>query len=453
MRRRSFFSTFSGGLTSLAAMAALGCGGSVASGDTTDTNPIVTSDGGDESIVQTDSGLPPDDTAPVDTGFDDGIDHGAPSSVYPAFPPDLPQLVDNGGSTLRNPVIVTVTFTGDPESAKLEAFGDAIGGSAYWRATTAEYGIGPATSGASNHVRVPGTPPATMSQRDLRNFVASNAGVGGWPAPTAGTIYIVYTAPSTKVTTFGGADICSTGVAGYHSSTNVGGRSVSYAIVPACIGAGSRVDTASHELGEAATDPFQSSPGWVHFDEPHFAWTLWQQFYDENGDACEFYLDSFYKETESGFAYDVQRMWSNASAKAGHAPCVPAPSEAYFNTTPLGLEDVTIDLSSVGGPSSLRTKGYKVAVGETRTLALGLWSDAAHAPWSLRVGEGNPTLGPTKPAHVHVSIDRKTGENGEKAYVTVSVLSQGTYGSELIDVQSYVFGVRVHDMPIIISQR
>jgi len=35
----------------------------------------------------------------------------------------------------------------------------------------------------------------------------------------------------------------------------------------------------------------------------------------------------------------VQRSWSNASAAAGHAPCVPAPKDPNFNVAPLGGTD------------------------------------------------------------------------------------------------------------------
>src|SRR5579859_1221274 len=186
------------------------CGGSVSS-DTTqdqDTGPSVVLDSDGHESAGDDSGSPPDDSIVVTDAPVDGPDHGAPSDVYPAFPPDLPQLQFNGGPTLTSPVVVTVTFAGEPEADTLEAFGDAIGKSAFWSAAVGEYGIGPATSGPSNHVRIPGTPPSTMSQRDLRTFVATNATSGAWPAPTPDTVYMVYTSSSTTITTFGGAEIC-----------------------------------------------------------------------------------------------------------------------------------------------------------------------------------------------------------------------------------------------------
>ena len=67
----------------------------------------------------------------------------------------MPHVVDNGGATLSAPKIVTVTWNADPNQAAFEALGDGIGGSAYWSATTGEYGIGAATG---SHVRIATTP-------------------------------------------------------------------------------------------------------------------------------------------------------------------------------------------------------------------------------------------------------------------------------------------------------
>src|SRR5690242_14420979 len=60
---------------------------------------------------------PPVDTTPVTDTADAGpidaapvVDHGAPTDTYPAFTPEVGQLVDNKGDILKNPVIVTVTW-------------------------------------------------------------------------------------------------------------------------------------------------------------------------------------------------------------------------------------------------------------------------------------------------------------------------------------------------------
>ena len=49
-----------------------------------------------------------------------------------------------------------------------------------------------------------------------------------------------------------------------------------------------------------------------------------------------------------------------------------------------------------------------------------------------------------------VSIDTKKGENGQKAYVTVTVNSADTTKGEVVAIESYVFG-QAHYMPILIG--
>lgn len=456
MRRSSFRALL---LSSV--LAPVSCGGSVgASGDNggdPDTDPGSDAVVDDTGTPGDDTGAPGDDTGSgTDTAPGDGAPdpHGAPSDTYPAFPPDLPTLAYGGGTLLKSPVIVTITYDTDPSRAQFEDFGDTIGASKYWASVTAEYGIGAAVSGASNHAHISTAAPASVSDRDVRNMIAANAGTT-WPAVTANSIYVFYAHPSSIVASFGGRDLCKSGVGGYHSSTTVGGQRVSYAVLPQCAGgsgAFSVTSSASHELAEAVTDPFQSSPGYYGFDSPHLAWELWQQFNVENGDACEFYVDSFYTETESAFAYSVQRQWSNANAKAGKSPCAPEdPTQPYFNVSPLDIENIKVDLSGLGSSPSFATKGYHVGVGETKTFTVGLWSAAKRTAWSLKAVEGNPILGPVTPSNLTVSIDLKTGQNGQKAFVTVTVKSAPKEKYEFLSIESYVFGV-AHYLPVLITQ-
>ena len=103
---------------------------------------------------------------------------------YPAFAPNVPQVVNNGGPTLKNPRIVTVTWDGDVNRDAYEAFGDKIGSTSYWRDNTAEYGVGPATSGADNHVHIHDAI-TTISDQGIDDLVRANVTntASGWPAP------------------------------------------------------------------------------------------------------------------------------------------------------------------------------------------------------------------------------------------------------------------------------
>ncbi len=363
------------------------------------------------------------------------LDHGKPSTTYPAFKPDMPILQNNGGPVLTNPVIVTITWDTDPLQTQLETFGDTIGGSAYWTAVTKEYGVNAATSGPTKHVRVPVTAasplPTTFDETTVEDFIGNHAGSAssGWPAATTQTIYVLYVHPGTTLTRQG-QEICSRGVGGYHSSLNVNGIEVAYAILPRCNFHSNLLDTAtssaSHELGEAVTDPHpRGLSTYTGFDTNHVSWFLFNDYQPENGDACEFYNDSFFKDPALGFL--VQRQWSNAGSAGGHAPCAPARAGVYFNVTPTALEDVTADLSPAGR-GIVRTKGFRIKVGETKTFPVGLYSDAASGPWSIRVAEVfYSSLGLPRPPtnHLTVSIDKTSGVNGEIAYVTVTVNTAG----------------------------
>ena len=379
-------------------------------------------------------------------------DHGAVSTKYPAFAPAMGQLADNGGAVLKNPVIVTVTWAGDPKVAELEALGDMMGASAYWKATTSEYGTLGATSGEANHVHLPGAPPASISDQQLEAFVAANVTSGTFPTPATGEpIYVLQLQKATQLM-LSGKSACSQGVGGYHDSTKVGLKGVAYAVVPRCGNSFDSVTVAtSHELAEAATDPYpRSRPAWTGFREEDLAWEFFQQFQSENGDACEFYRDSDLRVGESDVGFTVQRQWSNASGKAGHDPCVPAfKGVNYFNVTPLGTEDLDVDLSAIGGGSAT-AKGYKIKVGASRQIPLGFYSDGPVSSWTIRAVAGGIASRDGSSSGVDLELDVAEGVNGNKAYLTVTVNTAGKTNSELITVVSSHAGTS-HYMPILIG--
>ena len=149
-------------------------------------------------------------------------------------------------------------------------------------------------------------------------------------------------------------------------------------------------------------------------------------------------------------AFTVQRQWSNKSAKAGHDPCVPAfKGVTYFNTTPLGLEDIAVDLSALGGGTGT-TKGYKVKVGATRQVPLGFYSDGAMGAWTIKAIAGGIAGGHGSSSGVDLTLDVTEGQNGNKAYLTVTVNTAGKTNTELITIVSQHAGTS-HYMPILIG--
>jgi hypothetical protein len=388
-----------------------------------------------------------------------GPDHGAVSTTYPGFTPDIGTLVNNGGDVLSHPVFVTVTWKGDENAAYYEDFGDKVGESAYWKTIVAEYGVGAGSSG--KHVQLDETVPAKLSDKDLDAFVADHVEhpPQGWPAPTAETIYILYLPSKTILDLKGNA--CDLGVGGYHTATKAGGRDIAYAIIPQCVDPMAPPDavplkdvstlSASHELAEASVDPYPATnPAWVGFDDNHLAWEFFQQFQSENGDACEFYQDSFFRNHDADLPFAVQRQWSNAAAVAGHNPCVPSAAGPYFNVTPLLAEDITIDLSALAGPmaKAITTKGVHIPVGSSKAIPLGFYSDAATDAWTIDAKEGGLEEVDTKT--VDLTLDMTKGQNGEKAYLTVKVLKASSTHTSLVSIVSSLNGT-TRFMPILIG--
>jgi hypothetical protein len=205
-RQGNALQTFGAGAITLALVAAYaGCGGSNTASlpegaGSPDSGAI---EGGSVS-TQGDGGK----TGPGNDGGTTGANDAAPdnysppSSTYPAFAVDVAQVIDNGGPVLSAPVVVTVTWSSDPNAATYDALGDAIGASAYWKAINSEYGVGPLTSGTANHVSITTAPPASFADSDLDTLVETNAGAS-WPASTTNTIYAVYLPPGTTLTSGG----------------------------------------------------------------------------------------------------------------------------------------------------------------------------------------------------------------------------------------------------------
>ena len=446
------------------------CGGSEASGP--NDNPADTgASGGDTGTVVVDSGTPdttPDDTTPppTDSGADVAdtapLDHGAPSTTYPAFVPAMGEIRNNGGSVLTAPVVVTITWPADDADVDAEeAFGDELGATKYWATIGADYGVGTISSGAPNHVRMTTAPPSTWADTEVDAWIADHAmnpGKDGFPAPTDQIVYTIYLPDSVSLT-YAGTDMCAQGIGGYHTSTSVRladgtDLDVAYAIIGNCGGGiSSKTATASHELIEASTDPHPGTDlAYYGFTQATAAWDVLMNFQSEVGDACENGGGNYFTDTEGAFSAAVQRMWSNSSGKAGHNPCVPTQSTVYYNTTPLALEPITVDLSTLGGESLVRAQGIKIKKGETKTFPIGFYSDGdTGGPWTVTLTEGTP-FKPTTPSRITMSIDKTSGQNGEKAWITVTVNTVDTTRMDLITVRSRVgTGKGSHSFPILIG--
>jgi hypothetical protein len=427
--------------------------------------------GGGEAPSPASAGEPPAAAAPrpPEAPSAPPEDHGAPSDTYPAFAPSVPQLQNKGGHVLTSPVAVTVAWNDSANAGVFEQLVDRLGATSYWRDVVSEYGVGPLTSGAANHVRLttpielptdPDQDPVLAIEELVRDSLTDTAS-SGWPEPTDQSVYILYFSGQVA------QQLCEEGMGGMHESVAVKGRQVAYAIAMECDGdpmmtaLESATVSVSHELAEASVDPYpDADPAWQGLDRDHLAWELFQQGQDENSDMCELYDDSYGPHAMPEISLFVQRSWSNASVVGGHDPCVPAPKRPYFNVTPLGADDdLVADFGDFDVPINPRSKGVRVRVGETRKIPIGFYSDGPTEPFLLQAFELDPFDpyadpmgggGSSAKDTLELSLDRDEGRNGEKAYLTVKVNGTSSIGVTLVVLQT-TLGDVTHFMPLLVG--
>jgi hypothetical protein len=347
-------------------------------------------------------GGPMTDGAGADAGAQDASDTDAGFREAPHAP--LPVVPNNGGPILAAPKLVTIVYAGFAESATMSAFGDWIVGSSWLMTVGHDYGVGPGSH--VTHVVLPGPAPAQVSDLDVQALLQSKLGDGTLPSAAgadaggdAGYLYMIFYPPSTQTGSFlDGPSTCTqqsatSFIGGYHWETESGAYHVPYAVIPTC-SSGSLVEgasdleaSASHELIEAATDPFPDSAiayGLTDLTDP------WVYTAGEVADLCEGLTTQ-----EAGFT--AQRVWSNSAAAAGASPCVPASSEPFYDVSP--------------SPSQTQV----VAAGGHVTFTLTGFSTTAAAPWALTLFPGPSSFTPT------TTLGASMINNGQTTTLTVTV--------------------------------
>jgi hypothetical protein len=347
---------------------------------------------------------------------DAGGDAAPPSTVFPAFAPTVPALVSAGGPVLSAPRVVTVTFDSDPDRAKIEQFSQALGSSSYWKAVTAEYGVGKVIVAPPVHISA--MPPRYVQDEAIKAWLKEQIGASGstWGQPDGATVYAVFYPPGVTIDLDG--YVSCDAFAGYHGELDVGGKQVPYAVIPRCEsfvtlhGLDVLTAAASHELVEVVTDPFPfSDPAFVGPDADHAIWGAFTG--GEAGDLCAFNDGAYY--TPSDLPFVVQRSWSNREALAGHDPCAPsAKGEVYFN----GVPQLTAKVDLAG----TQTLGVTIPVGGHDTIDVALYSDAPTSePWHIEAHDLSEMTG--GPPVLAFAFDRTTGQNGDVLKLRIDVLA------------------------------
>ncbi len=352
----------------------------------------------------------------------------APTNLGPF--PSQPTVQNAGGNVLAAPHIVPVFFANDATSqATIEMFlAQLAQDTAYWSAISSEYGVGALTVGAS--VVATETPPTTDS--GLQTIVTSHAGgTGGWPANTPNTIYAIFLPDGVTLTMQGGTSC--TDFDGYHSETQ---NHVVYALMPRCNSMtfpGLQVVTiaSSHEFLEASTDPHPfSTPAFNEVDDEHAIWGLAPG--GELGDMCETARGSFQPLVGS---FMVQRTWSNASAAAGHDPCVPVLATPYVEAATI-LPDITVQ--------GTVTPGISIPLNTSKTIEVDLYSDAPTDDWTVAAFDVATKLEMATTPELTFTFDKTTGHNGDKLQLTVTrVAAPQNFGLSELMLASQVNGVTI----------
>jgi hypothetical protein len=379
-----------------------------------------------------DAGVDVADAAVADVGTD--VDNGAPSTTYPAFQPDMPQVVNSGGPLLTTPKLVPLYFADDDTAftGKLTTFFTALPGSTYWTADVGEYGIGALTTTAPVQLTENGPGPTTDVA--IKTWLAARITDTTLPAPDASTVYMLVYPTGTSVQ-YGAMASC-TNFYGYHESFVYQAKNVAYAVMPRCTGfhkltgVDAITAVATHEIVETVTDPYasQNAAAYFHVDDAHFAFEIALGGGSEVGDLCAGYDASIYTPTDIGFA--VQRNWSNVAAKGYHDPCVPQPL-VYFNSVA-----VMPDTTTIGARTGV--KSVNIPVGASKTIEVDLFSEAdTKGPWTVQTYDA-ATLNGTGPATLDFSWDRTSGQNGEKLHLTIKALAQSPNGIEGFLIKSHL---------------
>jgi hypothetical protein len=366
----------------------------------------------------------------------------ASSDVYPAPHAPLPQAQSSGGPELVSPRLTSITFEGDPSAADLDSYLDALPGTQFWAATMGEYGIGLPTVAPPVHLQE--AAPVQISDDEIVAWLTDklDGTHDEFGVPDGNSLYILYYPAGTTVTLYG---LVSCGdYYAYHDSIVLGdGTEVAYAVVPHCdsadglTGLDVLTSSASHEITEAASDPFPiDHPSHDHTDSPSWDFTVG----GELGDLCQDQDSNYIKLDQT--PYVVQRTWSNVAAAANHDPCVPAPAGvAYFNSAPV--------LPTTIHPYGTEMPGILAHAGEKVTIELDLFSDGPTPGWSLSATEWFP--GSAQPA-LAFDFSAPTGNNGDKVQLTVTVLADNQYGFEYFYMSS-TRGEIVNVWPVVVSSQ
>jgi hypothetical protein len=346
-----------------------------------------------------------------DAGPDATADAGPDAGPFEvASHPAFPQVTNKGGPILAAPDIVTITFAGYAYQSDVQAFGDWVATSDWLATVGADYGVGKGVH--LKKVVLTELAPSAVTSDEIETLLGSKITDGTLPDPATdrNLLYVIYYPPTTSITLLQNgqaAGVSCQDFGGFHYEGRPTGVRFPYAVLPACDNSSSGLTTlqsievgASHEIIEAATDPYPATAPGFQFTDYSSAWVI---LGGEVGDLC--FTDDI---AEGNFL--AQRVWSNSAAAKGTSPCIPFAADVpYFN-------------------SAVSPDGFQaVAAGSSAVFQISGFSTAPTAPWML---SAFPFRGNFRP---DITLSQSELSNGQTATLTVAV-PLGTPANSFIEI-------------------
>ncbi len=334
------------------------------------------------------SGSGPDaSTGPDGSGF--------PTAAHTPYP----QAIPHGGKILPHLQLVTITYSDYKYGAMVQAFGDDIVQSTWYATVGAEYGVGAATH--ADKV-VLGTSPPSITNTAILALIQQKIGDKTLPQPMSEDnqyVYMIYI-PSTVAL---GADL--QGEYGHHGAAKFNGFDYAYAVIlDDDSGLGTTTSTAAHELVEAATDPYDPPIDGYYVDPP--LPDPWYLIAGEVADLCD--GESLIK---SG-TWTVQRIYSNAAAAAGEAPCIPHDPDGNWSS--VSADPAAMPTIPAGGSATFTLTGWSLGALPDWTLQsyTGDYSDLSESDMSPTFSAMTINNGGTVTLTLHAPANATSGELG-----------------------------------------
>lgn len=329
----------------------------------------------------------------------------------------LPRVEYQGGPFLRNPRIVTVTFTDDDAGLvdRLERFGDTITRTSWWRdvvdsyCVTPEDCIGQGTPGPHVHLEEP--LPAQVHDVEIAMLVTSQAQAGRFDVLDRNTLLLVYLPANVALSEATAGTYCDGGPRALHRALRLPAAIVPYAVIPRCGTEADLTATASHEIVEATTNPDPSRRGFSFTRSSESLGFTYSGV--EPVDPCGLITMNANRTVQDGFT--LQRAWSNRAAAAGHNPCVPAPDRPYLALIPAAP---TVQLTP----------------GTTITIPLTATADRPVPAWTVTAFDLAEHHG--RQRCVAATLDRSTVATGQTAHLTITARQPNPEGPCIVALLS-----------------